>query len=121
MEQPESGGGPGTNRATTQRFLRSTETGLYLPDRLAGHYQPSGAEWFGSRARWYDVYGEDPCWANVADRLSGFGLGQVLVTLGGVSAVLNSYEPLAGQHRIVQALFLDPGRSDETSRRAGIA
>lgn len=108
MERLESGGGPATNRAAMQGFLRSTETGLYLPDRLAGPYQPSGAEWFSARARWYDVYGEDPNWADIADRLSEFGLGQVLVTLGGVSAVLNSYEPLEGQRRIVLALFRDP-------------
>ena len=117
MKQPKPGTGPGTDHSTIQGFLRSTETGLYLPDRLARPHQPSGAEWFGARARWYDVYGEDPSWADVADRLSGFGLGQVLVTLGGVSAVLNSYESLKGQRRIVSALFRDPekvGRDFQT-------
>ena len=43
-------------------------------------------------------------------RLSGFGLGQVLLVLGGVSAVLSSYEPLKGQRRIVSALFRHPDR-----------
>lgn len=110
MKQPKPGGRPGANPTAMQGFLRSTETGLYLPDRLAGPYQYSGAEWFSARARWYDVYGDNPGWADAADRLSGFGLGQVLVTLGGVSAVLNSYEPLEGQRRIVSALFRDPDK-----------
>ena len=91
-------------------FVRSTETGLFLPDRLAGPHQASGGEWIGVRANWRDVYGEDPAWDDVADRLSGFGLGQVLVVLGGVSAILNSYEPLKGQHRVVSALFREPDR-----------
>jgi len=91
-----------------QRFTRSTKAGLFLPDRLASPNQPSGMEWFQVRGTWYDVYGEDPSWGDVADRLSGFGLGQVLLVLGGVSAVLNSYEPLEGQRRVIQTLFRDP-------------
>ncbi|WP_420634452.1 hypothetical protein [Candidatus Palauibacter sp.] len=93
-----------------RRFVRSTETGLFLPDRLAGPHQASGGEWIGVRATWRDVYGEDPAWDDVADRLSRFGLGQVLVVLGGVSAILNSYEPLEGQRRVVGALFREPDR-----------
>ncbi len=62
------------------------------------------------RGTWHDVSGKDPSWADVADRLSGFGLGQVLLVLGGVSAVLNSYEPLQGQRRVIQALFRDSDR-----------
>ena len=112
MKRHEYRRDPGNDRAAAQGFVRSTRTGLFLPDRLAGHHQPSGAEWFGFgiRARWRDVYGEDPGWADVANRLSGFGLGQVLVALGGVSAVLNSYEPLDGQRRIILALFRDPDK-----------
>lgn len=91
-----------------QRFTHSTKAGLFLPDRLASPNQPSGMEWFQVRGTWYDVYGEDPSWGDVADRLSGFGLGQVLLVLGGVSAVLNSYEPLEGQRRVIQTLFRDP-------------
>lgn len=94
-------------------FVRSTETGLLLPDRLAGPHQASGGEWIGVRATWRDVYGEDPGWDDVADRLSRFGLGQVLVVLGGVSAILNSYEPLDGQRRVIGALFREPGRVGE--------
>lgn len=93
-----------------REFVRSTETGLFLPDRLAGPHQPSGGEWIGVRANWRDVYGDEPAWGDVADRLSGFGLGQVLVVLGGVSAILDSYEPLEGQHRVIGALFRDPER-----------
>ena len=117
IEQPKRGGRPRPNHPAVQAFLRSTKTGLHLPDRLAGPHRPSGAEWFSVRAGWRDVYGEDPTWDDVADRLSGFGLGQVLLTLGGVSAVLNSYEPLSGQRRIVSALFDDPekvGRDFQT-------
>lgn len=106
----EAGEGPGTERGVLQGFIRSTETGLLLPDRLAGLHQPSGREWFQVRATWHDVYGQEPTWADVADRLSGFGLGQVLLVLGGVSAVLNSYEPLQGQRRVIQALFRNPDR-----------
>lgn len=109
-EQRSPHGATAANHPAIHGFLRSTETGLYLPDRLAGPHRPSGTEWFSVRAGWRDVYGEDPTWGHVADRLSGFGLGQVLVTLGGVSAVLNSYEPLAGQRRIVSALFDDPAK-----------
>jgi hypothetical protein len=50
-------------------------------------------------------------------RLAGYGLGQVLATLGGVSAILNSYAPLEGQHRIITALFDFPdqvGRDFQT-------
>ena len=108
MTRQEIGGDPGTDRGVVQGFVRSTETGLFLPDRLAGPHRPSGTEWFRVRATWHDVYGEDPAWADVAQRLSGFGLGQVLLVLGGVSAVLNSYEPLKGQRRIVSALFRHP-------------
>ncbi len=110
MKRQENRGDPGTDRAIAQGFVRSTRTGLFLPDRLAGHHQHSGAEWFGIRARWCDVYGEDPGWDDVANRLSEFGLGQVLVALGGVSAVLNSYERLDGQQRIILALFRDPDK-----------
>ena len=106
-EQPKSGSGSDPHRAALRGFLRSTETGFYLPDRLASSYRHSGAEWVSVRARWRDVYGEDPNWGDVADRVSAFGLGHVLVILGGVSAILNSYEPLAGQRRIVSALFDD--------------
>ena len=67
-------------------------------------------EWFQVRGTWHDVYGERASWKDVADRLSGFGLGQVLLVLGGVSALLNFYEPLQGQRRIIQALFQDPDR-----------
>ena len=67
-------------------------------------------EWFQVRGTWHDIYGQRPSWEDVADRLSGFGLGQVLLVLGGVSAVLNSYEPLQGQRRVIQALFQDPGK-----------
>ena len=91
-------------------FVRSAETGLLLPDRLATPHRLSGAEWFRIRGTWQDVYGQKPTWQDVADRLSRFGLGQVLVVLGGVSAILNSYEPLKSQPRIVQALFQDPQR-----------
>ena len=94
-------------------FVRSTETGLFLPDRLAGPHQASGGEWIGVRATWRDVYGWSPGWGDVADRLSRFGLGQVLVVLGGVSAILNSYEPLEGQRRVVGALFREPDRVGE--------
>ena len=105
MTRQETGGDPGTDWGVVQGFVRSTETGLFLPDRLAGPHRPSGTEWFRVRATWRDVYGEHPAWADVAERLSGFGLGQVLLVLGGVSAVLNSYEPLKGQRRIISALF----------------
>ena len=108
MTRPETGGDPGTQLGVVQGFMRSSETGLFLPDRLAGAHQPSGTEWHRVRARWSDVYGEDPTWDNVADRLSQFGLGQVLVVLGGVSAVLSSYEPLKGQSRVIRALFRHP-------------
>ena len=91
-------------------FTRSAKTGLFLPDRLANPNQPSGMEWFQVRGTWHDVYGESPSWTDVADRLSRFGLGQVLLVLGGVSAVLNSYEPLKGQRRVITALFRDPGQ-----------
>ena len=110
MTRQGIGGNPGTDRGVAQGFVRSTETGLFLPDRLAGPHRPSGTEWFRVRATWHDVYGEAPAWADVAQRLSGFGLGQVLLVLGGVSAVLNSYEPLKGQRRIVSALFRHPDR-----------
>ena len=93
-----------------RRFTRSAKTGLFLPDRLAGPNQPSGMEWFQVCGTWHDVYGESPSWADVADRLSGLDLGQVLLVLGGVSAVLNSYEPLKGQRRVITALFRDPGQ-----------
>ncbi|MDE2980912.1 MAG: hypothetical protein OXU74_06925 [Gemmatimonadota bacterium] len=96
------------DRGVARGFTRSTETGLLLPDRLAGAHQPSGKEWFQVRGTWYDIYRQTPSWQDVADRLSGFGLGQVLLVLGGVSAVLNSYEPLQGQRRVIQALFRDP-------------
>ena len=114
MRQQEIGRDSGPDWGAAHGFTRSTETGLFLPDRLAGPNQPSGKEWFRVRATWHDVYGEDPAWEDVADRLSGFGLGQVLLVLGGVSAVLNSYEPLQSQRRVIQALFRDPdqiGRS----------
>ena len=110
MTRLETGGDPGTDRGVAQGFVRSTETGLFLPDRLAGPHRPSGTEWFRVRATWRDVYAEDPTWDDVADRLSQFGLGQVLVALGGVSAVLNSYEPLKSQPRIISALFQHPGQ-----------
>ena len=103
----------GHDRGVARGFTRSTETGLYLPDRLAGPGQPSGMEWFQVRGTWHDVYGEEPSWEDVADRLSGFGLGQVLLVLGGVSAVLNSYEPLQGQRHVIRALFRYP---DEVGR-----
>ena len=108
MRRQEIDRDSGTNWGAAHGFTRSTETGLFLPDRLAGPNQPSGKEWFRVRATWHDVYGVDPSWEDVADRLSGFGLGQVLLVLGGVSAVLNSYEPLQGQRRVIQALFRDP-------------
>lgn len=54
MKQPKPGGRPDANPTAMHGFLRSTETGLYLPDRLAGPYQYSGAEWFSARARWHD-------------------------------------------------------------------
>lgn len=108
MRRQETAGDIGPDRGVARGFTRSTETGLYLPDRLAGPGQPSGMEWFQVRGRWYDVYGAEPSWEDVADRLSGFGLGQVLFVLGGVSAVLSSYEPLQGQRRIIQALFRYP-------------
>ena len=108
MIRQKTGRDPGTDWGFVQGFVRSTETGLFLPDRLAGPHQPSGKEWHRVRARWRDVHGEDPTWEDVADRLSQFGLGQVLVVLGGVSAVLNSYEPLRGQQRIIKALFRHP-------------
>ena len=109
MTRQRLSAGGGLHEAAWE-FVRSTETGLFLPDRLAGPHRASGGEWVGVRANWRDVYGEDPAWDDVADRLSGFGLGQVLVVLGGVSAILNSYEPLEGQRRIVGALFRDPER-----------
>ena len=59
---------------------------------------------------WRDVYGEDPSWDDVASRLSGYGLGQVLATLGGVSAILNSSAPVEGQRRIIAKLFEFPDR-----------
>lgn len=108
MRRQETAGNVGSDRGVARGFTRSTETGLYLPDRLAGPGQPSGTEWFQVRGTWHDIYGEEPSWEDVADRLSGFGLGQVLLVLGGVSAVLNSYEPLQGQRRIIQALFRSP-------------
>ena len=108
MRRQETAGGLGPDRGVARGFTRSTEKGLYLPDRLAGPGQPSGPEWFQVRGTWHDIYGEEPSWEDVADRLSGFGLGQVLLVLGGVSAVLNSYEPLPGQRRIIQALFRSP-------------
>lgn len=113
MRRQETSRDSGPDRGVARGFTRSAETGLYLPDRLAGPGQPSGMEWFQVRGRWYDVYREEPSWEDVADRLSGFGLGQVLLALGGVSAVLNSYEPLQGQRRIIQALFRQP---DEVGR-----
>lgn len=108
MRRRETAGDIDPDRGVARGFTRSAETGLYLPDRVASPNQPSGMEWFQVRGTWHDVYGEDPSWGDVADRLSGFGLGQVLLVLGGVSAVLNSYEPLEGQRRIIQALFRDP-------------
>lgn len=108
MTRLETGRDPGTGGGVVQGFMRSTETGLFLPDRLASPHRPSGKEWFRVRATWSDVYGEDPSWTDVAERLSGFGLGQVLVVLGGVSAVLNSYEPIKGQRRVISALFRHP-------------
>ena len=110
MTRQETSGDAGPDWGVVQGFMRSSETGLFLPDRLAGAHQPSGTEWFRVRATWRDVCGEDPTWADVADRLSQFGLGQVLVALGGVSAVLNSYEPIEGQRRIILALFRDHER-----------
>ena len=67
-------------------------------------------EWFQVRGTWHDIYGQRPSWEDVANRLSGFGLGQILLVLGSVSAVLNSYEPLPGQRRVIQALFQNPGK-----------
>lgn len=121
----KTGEGPDSDRGIVQGFVRSTETGLFLPDRLAGHNRPTGTEWLRVRATWRDVYGEDPAWGDVADRLAGFGLGQVLVALGGVSAVLNSYESLKGQRRIISALFRRPdqvGRALQAfwDRREGV-
>lgn len=113
MRRQETAGDVGPDRGVARGFTRSTETGLYLPDRLAGPGQPSGTEWFQVRGTWHDIYGEEPSWEDVADRLSGFGLGQVLLVLGGVSAVLNSYEPLRGQRHVIRALFRRP---DEVGR-----
>ena len=110
MRRRETAGDIDPDRGVARGFTRSTETGLFLPDRLARRGQPSGMEWFQVRGTWHDVYGESPSWEDVADRLSGFGLGQVLLVLGGVSAVLNSYEPLRGQRRVITALFRDPGQ-----------
>ena len=110
MRRRETAGDTGPDWGVARGFTRSTETGLFLPDRLAGPGQPSGIEWFQVRGTWHDIYGEKPSWEDVADRLSGFGLGQVLLVLGGVSAVLNTYEPLQGQRRVITALFRDPGR-----------
>ncbi len=110
MRRQENAGDIGPGLGVARGFTRSTETGLFLPDRLAGPGQPSGLEWFQVRGTWHDIYGEKPSWGDVADRLSGFGLGQVLLVLGGVSAVLNSYEPLQGQRRVIQALFRDSDR-----------
>ena len=114
--RPSTGQFPDVSLGGVSRFIRSKETGLFLPDPLAD--QPSGTEWFRVRARWRDVYGGDPTWDDVAARLSRFGLGQVLITLGGVSAVLNSYRPLDGQRCIIAALFPDPeqvGRAFQAS------
>ena len=110
MRRPETAGDIGPDRGIARGFTRSTETGLFLPDRHAGPGQPSGMEWFQVRGTWHDIYGEEPSWEDLANRLSGFGLGQVLLVLGGVSAVLNSYEPLQGQRRVIQALFQNPGK-----------
>lgn len=110
MRRQETAGDIGSDRGVARGFTRSTETGLFLPDRLGGPGQPSGREWFQVRGTWRDIYGVEPSWEDVADRLSGFGLGQVLLVLGGVSAVLNSYEPLSGQRRVIQALFQNPDR-----------
>ncbi|WP_420635588.1 hypothetical protein [Candidatus Palauibacter sp.] len=99
---PEFGSG------VVQAFVQAAENGLYLPDRLATPRTPSGLEWHYARGTWRDIYGEAPTWDDIAARLSGYGLGQVLNGLGGVSAVLNSYEPLAGQRRIIGALFQSP-------------
>ncbi len=108
MRRQGTSGDSGPGMDIARRFTRSTKTGLFLPDRLASPGQPSRMEWVQLRGRWHDLYGESPSWTDVADRLSGFGLGQVLLVLGGVSAVLNSYEPLEGQRRVIQALFRDP-------------
>ena len=113
MRRQETAGDLGPDRGVARGFTRSTEKGLYLPDRLAGPGQPSGMEWYQVRGTWHDIYGEEPSWEDVADRLSGFGLGQVLLVLGGVSAVLNSYDPLQGQRHVIRALFRYP---DEVGR-----
>ncbi|WP_419860886.1 hypothetical protein [Candidatus Palauibacter sp.] len=101
---PELGSG------VVEGFVRATESGLYLPERFVAVETPSGHEWHYARGTWWDVYGETPTWEDIAERLSKYGLGQVLNALGGVSAVLSSYEPLAGQRKIFEALFRSPDR-----------
>ncbi len=99
---------PNLEPPVTQTFVREVESGLYLPDRLATPRTPSGLEWYRARGTWGEVYDTEPTWDDIVSRLSEYGLGQVLSALGGVSAVLNSYQPLAGQRRIIAAFFESP-------------
>lgn len=98
----------GVDARAGEMFVRSAGSGLLLPDRLATPQTPSGVEWHVVRGTWGDVYGEDPSWDDAASRLSGYGLGQVLAILGGVSAILNSSAPVEGQRRIIAKLFEFP-------------
>ena len=100
----------GVDARAGEMFVRAAGSGLLLPDRLAMPRTPSGVEWHVVRGTWRDVYGEDPSWDDVASRLTGYGLGQVLATLGGVSAILNSSAPVEGQRRIIAKLFEFPDR-----------